>query len=316
MAEHPSWISEQVRLFAAEGFRPFEIQAWLQTKHNIKLNESTIRGMILRGDKKAERMARMEAVNGSLKGAHSTPSLTLMSDKTQNITHEDSIVLAIPDLHCPFHHPDALDFLKAVKAKYQPTRIVCMGDEIDAHAYSKWPKDPDGMGPGQELKAAIEALIPFYVEFPVVDVCVSNHTIRPQKMMKEVGLPAAFWPRYETMLNAPDGWKWHEEIIIDNCRYIHGDQGKAGQKGWTSNSEVYHQSVIVGHWHSKAGVFWDSLMFNLNTGCLIWPKAYAFGYAKNSHKKANLGCGIVINGTAAHFLPMLVDEHCRWIGRL
>ena len=227
-----------------------------------------------------------------------------------------NVVLAIPDLHCPFEHLDALDFLKAVQAAYKVTEVICLGDEIDAHAFSRWPKDPDGMGAGQELAAAIEALIPFYVAFPDVQVCVSNHTIRPKKMMKEIGLPARLWPTYETMLNAPDGWSWHEHIIIDNVRYMHGDQGKGGMNGWTKNSGVYHQSTVVGHWHSKAGVYYDSGMFNLNAGCLIDRKSYAFDYAKNSHKGPNLGCGIVIDGKVGHFIPMITDSDDRWVGYL
>lgn len=227
-----------------------------------------------------------------------------------------SVVLAIPDLHCPFNHIDALDFLKAVRDAYLPTKIVCLGDEVDFHAYSKWPKDPDGLSPGKELQAAIEALIPFYLAFPEVQVCVSNHTIRPGKMMKLMGLPAAFLPAYSTMLNAPDGWSWHEHIIIDNVRYMHGDQGKGGVNGWTKNSEVYHQSVVVGHWHSKAGVFYDGKMFNVNSGCLIDDTAYAFDYAKNNHKRPNLGCTIVSHGIQAQFIPMITNSEGRWVGSL
>jgi hypothetical protein len=244
---------------------------------------------------------------------NAAPKTELVQPKPNSV---NSVVLAIPDLHCPFEHPDALAFLIAVRDKIKPDKIVCLGDEIDAHAYSRWPKDPDGMGAGQELKAAIEALIPFYVAFPNVQVCVSNHTIRPKKMMRDIGLPAAFWPKYETMLNAPDGWSWHEHIVIDDVLYIHGDQGKGGMNGWTKNSEVYHKSTVVGHWHSKAGVYYDSAMFNVNAGCLINQKAYAFDYAKNSHKKPNLGCAIISHGRKAAFLPMLTDAEGRWIGEL
>lgn len=226
------------------------------------------------------------------------------------------IVLAIPDLHCPFQHPDAFDFLRAVKIKYKPTKIVFLGDEIDACAFSRFPKNPDGHSAGKELEEAKAALIPFYVEFPKALVCVSNHTIRPHKLMREIGIPQVLWPTYSTMLNAPDGWVWKEHHIIDNVRYMHGDQGKGGSMGWTSNTEVYHQSVVVGHWHSKAGVFWDSMMFNVNSGCLIWTPSYAFDYARHSHKKPNLGCTIVTNGVRPDFIPMLVDNNYRWIGKL
>ena len=227
-----------------------------------------------------------------------------------------SVVLAIPDLHCPFHHPDSIPFLKAVVAKINPDEVVFLGDEVDFHSFSKYPKDPDGLSPGAELKAAIDALINFYLLFPKARVCVSNHTIRPHKLMKVNGLPSALFPAYSTMLNAPDGWIWHEHIVIDGVRYMHGDQGKGGKYGWTSNSEVYHQPVVVGHWHSKAGVFYDSHMFNVNAGCLIDPKAYVFDYARHSHKKPNLGCAVIYGGKSAQFLPMLTDDSGRWVGKL
>lgn len=276
------------------------------------LADSTVRGFV-------KQVARMDAKDAAYEAIKRNCGIKHAPQITQTVNHnlqDGSVVLAIPDLHCPFEHPDALAFLLAVRDKIQPDKIICLGDELDAHAYSRWPKDPDGMSAGQELKAAIEALIPFYLAFPEVQVCISNHTIRPKKMMKDIGIPAALWPKYETMLNAPDGWSWHEHIIIDNVRYMHGDQGKGGMNGWTKNSEVYHQSTVVGHWHSKAGVYYDSAMFNVNAGCLINDKAYAFDYAKNSHKRPNLGCAVITRGRKATFMPMLTDAHGRWEGNL
>lgn len=289
--------------------KPVVYKTQIAQKHGVCVD--TVKETI-RNREAYEKRAKFEGV------AHEQTSPSLANDskrKEPNISTGHT-VLAIPDLHAPFQHRDALEFLKAVRSRYKVTKTICLGDEIDAHAYSKWPKDPDGMGPGQELKAAIEQLIPFYVDFPEMEVCISNHTIRPAKMMQSMGIPRAFWPQYTTMLNAPDGWSWHEYIIIDGVRYIHGDQGKGGQNGWTKNSEVYHQSTVVGHWHSKAGVYYDSSMFNLNAGCLIDASCYAFNYAKNSHKKPNLGCGLVMSGKEAHFIPMHTDSHGRWTGKL
>ena len=42
-----------------------------------------------------------------------------------------SRILCISDLHMPFHHPKAFQFLRALKDKYKPTFVVCMGDEAD-----------------------------------------------------------------------------------------------------------------------------------------------------------------------------------------
>lgn len=232
------------------------------------------------------------------------------------IENKQSVVLVIPDLHCPFHHPDALDFLRAVRRKFLPNHFVCLGDEIDAYGFSKYPKDADVLSPGQEMAKAIESLIPFYVEFPEMMVCISNHTVRPHKRMKEAGMLDCWLPKYSTMLNSPDGWVWKDYWVIDDVRYMHGDLAKGGKNGWVSNTEVYHCSCVVGHWHSRAGVFYDGVMFNMNAGCLINRNHKPFDYAIGNQKAPNLGCGLVFNGKAAHFLPMHLDEHNRWTGRL
>jgi hypothetical protein len=234
------------------------------------------------------------------------------SSEPQN---KQSVVLVIPDLHCPFQHPDALEFLKAVKRRFLPTQFVCLGDEADFHAFSRYPKDPDGMGAGQELAAAKAELIPFYLEFPEMMVCTSNHTVRPMKLSFGAGLPQAFYPTYSMMLNAPDGWAWREYWEIDGVRYIHGE-GKSGQGSHIRFMKDYKQSVVHGHVHSYAAVSWEGNSFAMNAGCLIDKEAYAFKYARHMPIPVSLGCGLVFNGKSAHFLPMLLDASGRWTGRL
>lgn len=225
-------------------------------------------------------------------------------------------VLSISDLHIPFQHIDALPFLCAVRDKYKPTIIIDQGDEIDASGFSRYPQDPDGLTPGQELAKAIEGLIPFYLEFPDVLVCESNHTIRPWKKAFEAGLPASFLPSIAKMLNAPDGWKWASRWEIDGVLYIHGDNGKSGQYAHVNYMKAAKQSVVIGHIHSYAGVNYEGEHFAMNTGCLIDHTAYCFKYAKNMLTKVNLGCGIIIDGKEAHFIPMRLNSAGRWIGYL
>lgn len=231
--------------------------------------------------------------------------------------NKESVVLVIPDLHCPFHHPDSLAFLRAVKKRFLPSKIVCLGDEVDFHAFSKYPKDPDGMSAGHELQAAIDALMPFYLEFPEVMVCESNHTKRPINKMFESGIPKAMRAEYASILKAPDGWVWQEEWIIDNVSYIHGDPfgGENAHKKWMSKK---HRSVVIGHIHVHAGVFYHGTKFAMNTGCLIGldKDLYPFKYASKMSPDPSIGCGIVINGKAAHFLPMVLGEDNRWVGKL
>jgi len=33
-------------------------------------------------------------------------------------------ILVISDTHCPYHHPDLIPFLKAIKKKYKPDRVM------------------------------------------------------------------------------------------------------------------------------------------------------------------------------------------------
>jgi predicted phosphodiesterase len=44
---------------------------------------------------------------------------------------KNQVILVISDLHIPYEHRDALAFLRAVKAKYKPTQVICIGDEVD-----------------------------------------------------------------------------------------------------------------------------------------------------------------------------------------
>lgn len=241
----------------------------------------------------------------------------IIKTHTRPKTHKapERRVLVIPDLHCPFHHPDALAFLKAVYERHNCNEVVCLGDEVDFHAFSRWPKDPDGMGAGAELKAAIEALMPFYLAFPNVRVCTSNHTVRPMKLMFEAGLPEAFIPSYETMLNAPDGWKWADEWQIDGVKYFHGE-GKSGQNAHVQFMKAYKQSLVHGHIHSYGAVSYEGKHFAMNAGCLIDEKLYAFKYARHMPIKPSIGAGVVIAGKAAIFRPMHRDDDNRWTGTL
>lgn len=225
-------------------------------------------------------------------------------------------VLVIPDMHHPFVHRDALEFLKEVKRVKKTNINLCLGDEIDAASFSKYIPDPDGMTPGQELQKAIESLTQFYVEFPQMLVCESNHTVRPWKKAFAAGLPKAFLPTYSCILNAPDGWHWRDRWEIDNVLYLHGDNGRSGQYAAIQYMKAAKQSVVIGHIHSFAGVNYEGQHFAVNAGCLIDEDAYCFKYAKNMLVKVNLGCAVIYEGKYAEFVPMRLDDNKRWIGRL
>jgi len=98
-----------------------------------------------------------------------------MSDETPYTNdiapaHDNSRVLFISDMHIPYHHENTIPFLKMLKARYEPTRVVCLGDELDKHALSFWASDPDLMSAGDELKAALPVIAELYALFPEMDL--------------------------------------------------------------------------------------------------------------------------------------------------
>ena len=225
-------------------------------------------------------------------------------------------VLVISDLQAPFHHKDAIPFLQAVADKYNPTQIVCIGDEVDFHALSDYDHDPDGWSAGQELKQALKFMHKLYEAFPVVKVCISNHTSRPLRRAKKYGIPKAFMKDYHEFLEAPPGWQWKDLWYIDGVRYEHGD-GIGGGGAETAARRAVNkrrESVVVGHFHAGAGVQWSrtkkDMIFGMNVGSLVDHHAYAFAYWKGGSTET-IGCGIVERGVPT-FVPMPQKKGGRW----
>ncbi len=228
-------------------------------------------------------------------------------------------ILAIPDLHCPFAHRDAFDFLDKIKQIYKPTLVICLGDELDAHAFSsKFSADPDGMSPKHELLEGISALKDLYKIFPAAKVCLSNHTERPFIKAFHSGLPRQMMKSYQEFLEAPDTWRWSLYWDYYGVRYEHGE-GLSGAGGALKAVLRNRCSTVIGHLHSFAGVTYTAssrdLLFGMNTGCLIDQKAYAFKYAAKLRDKPVLGAGVIVDGIPL-FIPMVLSKTGRWIRRI
>jgi hypothetical protein len=227
-------------------------------------------------------------------------------------------VLAISDLHLPHGHRDHLAFLTELKRKFRPTRVVCLGDEFDAHALSFHEHDPDGHSAGHELTAAIEAIQPLYKLFPEVSVCVSNHGARPFRLARHAGIPMAYMADYRTFSRAPAGWWWQQHWEVDGVRYFHGE-GFSGATGHLKAALSLMQPVVIGHLHNSAGIAWAAnakhLVWGMNAGCLIDRDSFAFAYGKHLPNKPILGSGIVIDGRP-QFIAMRLNRGGRWTGEL
>jgi porphobilinogen deaminase len=121
---------------------------------------------------------------------------------------------------------------------------------------------------------------------------------------------------YNEMMGYPEGWTWKHSHEIDNVIYQHGT-GSSGQMGAVNRARDNRQSTVIGHIHSFGGVMYSAserdMIFGLNVGCGVDVKAYAMAYGKVYAKKPTLGCGIVIDGKIALFIPMDLGSKIEWL---
>ena len=219
-------------------------------------------------------------------------------------------ILIISDLHAPFNHPDSIEFLSAINKKYQPKKIICIGDEADFNAISYHEKDPNLFSPAQELERAKIKLRKLAEMFPVMSVLNSNHGSLIHRKVKSSGLSASIVRPLHEILDVPNTWTWHDELIINNIYFHHGMNSNAMKM-----STSLGMSVVFGHYHSKMSIeYWSSpsgLFFAMQTGCLIDQKSMAFAYNKLDVKRPIIGTAIIENGFPK-LLPMLLTKAGRW----
>jgi hypothetical protein len=223
-----------------------------------------------------------------------------------------SSVLVIPDLQIPFHHKRALDFLQRTQERYKCDNVICVGDEWDLAALSKYPKDPNGMSAGDELAAARKATQPFAAAFPKLRLCESNHRQRLYKRAFEAGIPEQYLAQTHSYMEVPKTWQWGFQWEQDGVIYEHGDRGKP-----VPLVDANGASTVFGHHHTEAGIWYVTRQhysrFAFNVGCLIDINAYAFKYAVLAKRKPVLSCGVVLDGMPI-LVPMKVDSKGRFIG--
>jgi len=226
-------------------------------------------------------------------------------------------ILCISDLHAPFSHPDARAFLEALKRKYKPDKVVCLGDEIDHHAMSFHDSDPDLPSAGHELDLAISYLEPLYKLFPKVEVLESNHGSMLYRKSKHYGVPRKYLRDYREILEAPKGWTWHQELIVK----VPGGNKVLFRHGLASNvmQAVAKRGmcVVQGHFHSRFEIGYlgnpDHLLWGMTAGCLIFNKSPAFEYDSHNLNRPIIGLSIIIDGLPK-LLPMILNKKGRWNG--
>lgn len=220
--------------------------------------------------------------------------------KTTSGIEDNRRVLFISDMHIPYHHPNLLPWLYQLKLKYEPTRVICLGDELDKHALSFHDSDPDLHSAGDELEKSLPIIKEVEKLFPKMDLIDSNHGSMVFRKAHANGIPRRYIRPYNEVLNVGPGWKWHHDLVIrlpdGQDVYIH--HGKTVEAIRTS--QLMGMSHVCGHYHESFGVkYWANprgLYWGMNAGCLIDTKSLAFAYNKINPKRPIIGTGLIIDG--------------------
>lgn len=229
-------------------------------------------------------------------------------------------VLVIPDLHIPYHHPDAFKFLSEVKKRIGDDVIITnLGDEIDGASVSFHEKEPDlAFSPSSELEKSIECIKELQEIFPKKYLCDSNHGSLYYRRQKYAGLPRHVMKSYAEILETPL-WEWNEDYLLEtHSGGIYLCHGKTATSG--KLSKEMGCSSIQGHYHGKFQVVWNKTVlkdtFDAYSGCLVDRESMAFAYGKNHIPKPILGCILISKMGYPRLIKMVLDKKNRWIGRL
>lgn len=219
-------------------------------------------------------------------------------------------VLTIGDMHCPGMLRAYPRFLAKTYKKYKCDKVVVIGDAVDNGAISYHEKHPGLSSPAEEFKKAKKQLATVYKHFPEADWLIGNHDALTERQAVTAGLLPEWLRDYNDIWGVP-GWRIHERfstLTIDNVDYLHGDAGRVGQFAAVKTSRARFRSVVMGHTHSEAGVWWtvnaNAKIFGMNVGTGLDWKLMQFDYGKKFINKPVVGCGIVLEGRYPHFEPM------------
>jgi len=224
----------------------------------------------------------------------------------------------ISDLHAPYQHKDAIKFLAAIKEKYNPDRVINIGDEVDNHAMSFHPSDASLYSAGDELKAAREVIWQLEELFPKMDVMESNHGSLAYRKALVAGIPKEILRPYKEVLDVKH-WNWHDKLTLtlpnkQPCKFIH-----TYGANYLLSSQKCGISLVQGHWHGRFGVqFWgteERLNFAMSVGCLIDDKSMAYAYNKVTVERPILGSGMIVDSQPIP-IPMVLNRKGKWIGRI
>ena len=228
-------------------------------------------------------------------------------------------VLAIGDLHMPYHHKDSFAFLRALKKKYKGFDLVVnRGDELDQHAISMHDSNPDLPSAGDELRLAKTHVKELEGIFPDMTLLDSNHSSLVYRRALKYGLPKAYLKHYNEFLEVGRGWKWVDDLTISlndgsRCFFTHGMSANVLQI-----AQRYGMNTVQGHYQSKSSIQYysnpDKLVWGAQTGCLTNQDSLAFSYSRLFKDRFIMSSLVIVDGQP-RIHPMVIKDG-KWIGKI
>lgn len=211
-------------------------------------------------------------------------------------------ILAIGDIHEPASHPRYLQFCKDLQDEWQCDKVIMMGDIMDWEAISFHAKHPSLPSAGDEYKLTREKVQLWYDAFPNAEIMIGNHDDRPFRLGRTVNIPDELIKDQNTLWQTPR-WKWKYETVLDGVYYFHGNK-HGGLYPAINKARSMGMSVVMGHVHVAAGVWWSASplkrFFGMNIGCGIDIDKMQFEYGKNHIRRPILGAGVILDGIPYH----------------
>lgn len=132
----------------------------------------------------------------------------------------------------------------------------------------------------------------WYKTFPEVTITIGNHDRRPDRKAFNAGISKKWLKTIDEVIEAPEGWKFYEDFILDRVLYCHGE-GKVAHK----RMDHEMMSSVQGHIHTNSSIrFKDGKelhQFSMQLGCGFDASTFAGAYAKGLTSQA-INCGVVL----------------------
>lgn len=191
-------------------------------------------------------------------------------------------VLVLSDIHCPWHHVEALNTAIEYGISKKPDMVLLNGDTMDMYSVSDHQKDPRKRDFKAEIDAGRELMAMMRAAFPNIPIVYrsGNHCYRLERyLMKYAELLLGF-PEFQLPVLLQMGQ--HGITFVDHnvpmyfgkLTILHGDEYRGGggvnPARWLSLRA--NESALIGHFHRSSSHLSRSVRGTVqgwwSTGCL------------------------------------------------